>query len=272
MTAVPKVSCLMPTRDRFALFQRSLACYLQQTYPHRELVIASEGDANYQRQLAEAVAALGREDVRCVFVEGSGWNLGKMRNLTIDHARGDLICQWDDDDLHHPQRLERQVEALLREEALACYLTEQLQFFEERNELYWTDWAGGLTPEQHPGTPVVPGTVLCRKTAPARYPEAGPHSACYEDMIFMQQLFAAGPVARHAGEAYLYIYTYHGANIFPFEHHWRIIGPKGVDSTVLRSRRERLQAELDRYGWFRSPVRVCGWDGLAFVYTPASQG
>ncbi|MBY0526904.1 MAG: hypothetical protein K2R98_26155 [Gemmataceae bacterium] len=81
-------------------------------------------------------------------------------------------------------------------------------------------------------------------------------------------IFAAGPVAQHAGEAFLYCYTYHGSNVFPFEHHWRLIVWRAPPAVDLRGRQALLQTELDRAGWFRSAVRICGRDGLAFVYPP----
>ncbi len=31
-----------------------------------------------------------------------------LRHASMDLATGDVLCQWDDDDLHHPQRVARQ--------------------------------------------------------------------------------------------------------------------------------------------------------------------
>src|SRR5262245_1126976 len=97
--SLPNVSCLLPTRHRWLMLQKSIACACWQTYPHKELVIASDGSDGYKPQIAEHGYGLGRHDIRCVFVDGNTWNLGQMRHLTVDHAQGHLLCQWDDDDL-----------------------------------------------------------------------------------------------------------------------------------------------------------------------------
>lgn len=102
MARIPKVSCLLATKDRFELAKRSVTCYCRQTYPAKELVIATEGAPGYKQQLKDLVASLGQEDIRLVLVDGDHWNLGKMRNLTLDQARGDLVCQWDDDEPFSP--------------------------------------------------------------------------------------------------------------------------------------------------------------------------
>jgi glycosyltransferase involved in cell wall biosynthesis len=200
-----------------------------------------------------------------VFVEGGGWNLGRMRNLTIDNASGPVLCQWDDDDLYHPRRVERQVEVLLARRALACFLTAQLQYFYEANELYWTDWdykppRPGLREE------VIPGTVMCLRSAEVRYPEDGPCARSGEDEVFLDQLIASGPVAKLPGEAHLYVYTFHGANVFSLAHHRKIIRGRGRDADFVRSGRALLERELACYDWPRPLVRVCGKDGTAFVY------
>src|SRR5947208_1986853 len=112
MRNLPSVSCLLPTTNRLALCKRSIACYCRQTYPNKELIVVSNGTSEYRRQLATHVRRLRRKDVRCVFLDGGDWNLGRLRNQTLDHARGDILCQWDDDDMYHPLRLECQVQTL----------------------------------------------------------------------------------------------------------------------------------------------------------------
>lgn len=266
MLELPTVSCLMPTLDRLDQLRQSILCFCRQTYPKKELVIASEGTAEYKRRITEHLAGLGRSDIRCVFVDGDGWNLGRMRNLTIEMARGELLCQWDDDDLNHPLRLALQVKALLRRRALSCYLTEQLQYFEERNQLYWVNW--DCEPDLPLRVLVIPGTVLCWRSIAARYPESGPDSERGEDMTFLDQLIAEGPVARLSGHPHLYVYRYHGRNVWSFTHHWNIVHgwARTRSSAFVRARRRRLERELGRFDWGRPEIELHGSDGPAFRY------
>src|SRR4051794_18063628 len=100
-----KISCLMVTLDRPAFFDRSYACYLAQDYRDRELVIVCDGPAWYRRHIREKIE--GRDDVRLVEL-GSRFTLGELRNVSMAFAAGELVAQWDDDDLHHPSRLDLQ--------------------------------------------------------------------------------------------------------------------------------------------------------------------
>src|SRR3954451_24252624 len=143
MSTQPVVSCLMVTRPsahRLPLCRRSIECYLRQSYPATELVIAlDEGAVEDKRALEAHVAALGCPDVRVVRCPGNP-TLGRLRNFAIDQAQGELICVWDDDDIHHPRRLELQVRALLESGGIATFLTEVLHLFAARRELYWTNY------------------------------------------------------------------------------------------------------------------------------------
>ena len=63
------------------------------------------------------------------------------RNISRESARGDIHCQWDDDDLHHPERLERQFDYLLLQAGCeAVCLQETMQFFPRARALYCTNW------------------------------------------------------------------------------------------------------------------------------------
>lgn len=268
-TPRPSITCVMPTTNRFELFQRSLACYCRQTYPERELVVVTNGGAEYFHRVSAYIEGLGRPDIRPIPLDRSGWNLGQMRNLTLAHARGEVVCQWDDDDMYHPRRLETQLRALVRSGARSCFLTEQLQYFEERNELYWVKWDCWPALPRH--QQVAPNTMMCWRSTSARYPESGPLSDRGEDTAFAEQLEAEGPIAMVSRAAYLYVYTYHGGNVFPFEHHWNIVRSwrEALSRAQLSGRRRSLERELRLFDWGRPEVLVCGKDGLAFRYRPA---
>ena len=103
----PLVSCLMVSRgDRPAVAQ-AIACYRAQTYANRELVILCDQPGNLIEPL---LAGLDDPTIRYHFVDRAP--LGTLRNRAVAHARGELLCQWDDDDLCHPRRIDVQVAAL----------------------------------------------------------------------------------------------------------------------------------------------------------------
>ena len=112
----PLVSCLMVTKgDRFTI-KYALACYQAQTHRRRELVVVVDriGAEFVENLLDEA----GIDSAR-VYQGWPGQTLGELRNLAVQHARGDILIQWDDDDLCDPLRIKASVDILTRLPAVA---------------------------------------------------------------------------------------------------------------------------------------------------------
>jgi len=259
--ARPRVSCLTVTRQRLRLLKRAISHYTTQTYAERELVIVAQGDARYRQALLDHVASLGRDDLRVHFFD-DGLNLGQLRNASMELARGELVCQWDDDDAYHSERLRLQIEHLQREQAAACYLTDHLQVFPRERAVHWVDWTTMTGPE-FPRWHLAPGTLLMEKDARFRYPEAGEAAVRGEDSALLHQLFDAVPVAALRDAGHLYLYAYHGRNTYSYEHHaalkWRT-----KPLAFLRAREPELRRALRDFDIPR-PFRVVAGDEVAFV-------
>src|SRR5690606_5146342 len=103
------VSCLMVTGGRAPLAAVAIQCFQAQTWAARELVIVDDAP---DPALAETVRRLGDPAIRHIRLPPEGRTLGELRNLAIDAARGPFVCQWDDDDLYDPLRIEYQMRAL----------------------------------------------------------------------------------------------------------------------------------------------------------------
>lgn len=254
------ISCLMVTRDRLALARRAIRCFGDQTYPERELVVISHGERTYCEALERYVYEQRIERVRVVRAT-TGLTLGGLRNLTLDEATGAVICQWDDDDCSHPDRLTEQSAAMEREHADASFLTDHLQYLEHERLVFWIDWtmSGALTDEWQ----LVPGTVMMRRDERFRYPDTGPYSSRGEDSALVHQLWHTVPVARISGMGHLYLYQYHGRNTFPREHHLHITSCAGSNER-LRAMGDKIREAL-RYYPVPKPMPVFGASGPAFV-------
>jgi glycosyltransferase involved in cell wall biosynthesis len=70
------------------------------------------------------VSRYARADPRIRLVTTGGIGRGRALNRAIAEARADLIANLDADDLSHPERLRRQVEAMAREPQFAIIATE----------------------------------------------------------------------------------------------------------------------------------------------------
>lgn len=105
--STPSVCCICLTADRQKLTERAVRCFLNQTYPYRELLIYDTGAVPF-----DLPAELGDPQgivVRNVHLKGH--SIGALRNEAIDMTKSDLIAHWDSDDWYAPERIERQVEA-----------------------------------------------------------------------------------------------------------------------------------------------------------------
>ena len=230
----------MVTHDRLALAKRSIGCFAHQTYANRELVIVSDGERRIRRGLERFVAEVGLDNVRFVYPEQEGLALGALRNIAMDAAAGEILCQWDDDDCYHPERIRVQVEQMLEQDGRACFLTDHFQFLEEDQALLWVDWTlGGRSGKDQ----LLPGTIVMFKDERFRYPETGPYAQRGEDSALLYQLCENVPVVAAKGLGYLYLYTYHGRNTFDRDHHYRLI------SLAARFRHLKKKEKLSAAQW-----------------------
>jgi glycosyltransferase involved in cell wall biosynthesis len=257
---LPKISCLMVTHDRLALARRAIRCYADQTYPKRELVIVTDGELRYRRALARYVEDLGLETVRFVYPEVDRLSLAQLRNISLDAADGDVICQWDDDDCYLPERLAVQLAHMLDCNARACCLTDHLQLLEADRALVWVDWTlGGRSGEGQ----LLPGTVMAFKDRRFRYPETGPFVNRGEDSVFLDELYRNVVVAPLTGMGHIYLYTFHGRNTFSKEHHYNL-RHFSASRYELDQKAETIRQAMAYYPVPR-PLAVLGNDGVAFV-------
>jgi glycosyltransferase involved in cell wall biosynthesis len=256
----PGVSCLMVTRDRLALARLAMRCFADQTLAQRELVVVCEGARWYRRALRRCAEELELEHFTLVPAT-AGTPLGALRNLSMDAAAGEIVCQWDDDDLFHPTRLAVQLEGMLADGAQACFLTDHLQYLERDRHAFWIDWTlgGRLTDELQ----LFPGTVMMYKDGELRYPQDGPFAHRGEDSVLVSQLFHTRRVARLPGMGHVYLYRYHGANTFDEAHHMQIARCCAPGETI-RPLAARIREALDYYP-IPKPVTVFGAQGPALT-------
>jgi glycosyltransferase involved in cell wall biosynthesis len=171
-----------------------------------------------------------------------------LRNIAVEAAAGEVICQWDDDDLYHPERLRVQFDAMLRGEARACLMSDYLQFFHEEREMFWVDWTNRTTNPRHH---LLPGTLLMYKDARFKYPEVGAQAERGEDDDLIDQMYPVVRIVSLSGAGYLYVYTYHGGNTFSRDHHTRLAIESSSSPERIVSRREPL---VEALGYYRLPM------------------
>lgn len=223
----------MVTRGRPERAIRAIEMFQQQTWAHKDLLVVVDVRSPGAEQLAKHLA--GASDVRLV-VPPALDNYAQLRNLAIAEARGDVICMWDDDDLYHPRRLEVQYTKMVADGAQACFFDTFIHYDETTSKLRWVNfpWGGGH-----------PGTLMCERSAAPHYPD-GPGPERGRDSL-MQADLVARVKATKLLDGYLYVYVYHGGNMWDRAHHShlaaRIVSPRHIVDNFAVT--QQHLAELD---------------------------
>jgi glycosyltransferase involved in cell wall biosynthesis len=260
-TSVPTISCLMVTMarpQRLQPLRRSLAAYCAQTHPRRELIVVhDDGHAADRAAIRRAIDELERDDIRLVTREDQR-SLGALRNISWREAQGEYVCQWDDDDLYHPERLARQLDALTGSEAVATCLQHAMQYFPATRRLYLTNWIAAP-----PGCK--PGTLMSRRAIPIAYPEAGPEARLGEDVVVLNQIRRLGDLHVHPDAPHLYVYVSHTHNVCGDAHHTMIADRLAVSRGLLGRREAALREGLAPFAFGPGDVTVEGSNGTGFT-------
>jgi glycosyltransferase involved in cell wall biosynthesis len=108
--AEPLVSCIMPTRNRRSLVRLAVQLFQDQDYVNRELIVVDDGDD----PIGDLVS---RQPHIRYFRLPDRLSIGAKRNFACQHARGEIIAHWDDDDWYARDRLRYQVAPILAGQA-----------------------------------------------------------------------------------------------------------------------------------------------------------
>jgi len=195
------VSCVCPTFGRVPMLRRAVACFLAQTYAPRELVVVYQ---SHDLATRDYLRGLGEPSIRAVEIAPSPeLGPGALRNLCVEAARGKHVAVWDDDDWCAPTRLAEQVTALTAGGKPGCCLYRVILYDAESRAAYMSmsrAWEQSL--------------VMERAAMPAYSGERRG-----SDAVLVRQLLREDKlVALDRPE--LYVYVYHGGNIWDREH-WR---------------------------------------------------
>ncbi len=99
------MTCLCLTRNRRQWLPKAIDCFINQTYPYRELLIIADG--------ADVADLVPNDDrIRLVHINRPA-EIGEKRNFGCRIAQGAVIAHWDDDDYSAPGRIAHQVGRLL---------------------------------------------------------------------------------------------------------------------------------------------------------------
>lgn len=207
MSSGPLVSCLCVTHQRVELLKRSVSCFLGQSYENRELLIVYE---DHDLETAYFIEKITHPKIVPIMVKTSSkLSLGALRNLSIDRCNGSYFCQWDDDDWFKENRIAYQIKTL-KKTNYNCSILSNWLIYDCRNK---KAYLSGFRPWE--------GSILCKKSLIQN--EMGYLGAKKgEDTYLVKKLVEKGHVISTFYPT-LYIYVYHGANVWDAAHWAHII-------------------------------------------------
>lgn len=204
----PLISCLCITRGRVSLLKRAVGSCMDQDYINKELVIVYESDDLPTKEFLSTVS--GEHIVKIEVPAQPKLTLGELRNLAVSECNGEYFCQWDDDDWSHSKRLSFQMDVVSETNVPACVLF-QLLLFDDTSK-------GAYVSNRRPWE----STLLCKKSLIGEEIEYDGLTRG-EDTSVVTKLFSRSlifPVIMPK----LYLYVYHGNNVWTREHWGKIFG------------------------------------------------
>jgi glycosyltransferase involved in cell wall biosynthesis len=194
------------------LFHKAIKSFIFQSYPEKELVIVS---SHHTDKTLQKVYRQYRDLNLVIYEVPNNCPLGECRNISIDIADGEWVCQWDDDDLSHRDRLKFQLNETVSKKADVSILSSQYHVMPD-GKVYMENRPQG-SQAVHNGWC---GTVLGKKSVLSGiYPK---WDKIEEDTKGLSKLKDIH-VITYKDTFYHYLYTYHGNNTWDEEHNkWMV--------------------------------------------------
>lgn len=215
--SIPKVSVIVPTRNRADFLPQLIRIFDSQTWSNKELLILDDSetvDANI------ADIAKERENIH-YWHTNERESIGGKRNLLCERSSGDLIAHFDDDDHYEPKYLERMVNLLEKEGSDLIKLAGWFCYHRPTQKLgYWD------TTDHKSGHQIFGGTL-----APGLKGEAFSETA-YRSFL--------------TGYGFSFLYKKTAWEETPFE--GRDIGEDSTFTEQLLARSKKVQLVMDQEG------------------------
>ncbi|MBA2748959.1 MAG: glycosyltransferase family 2 protein [Tatlockia sp.] len=107
----PLVSVIIPAYNADAFIERTLKSVLCQTYKNIEVLVIDDGSKDKTFEIVQFIA---QQDSRVVLIQQNNAGVATARNLAIEKSQGDYIAPVDADDIWYAEKIEKQVNCILK--------------------------------------------------------------------------------------------------------------------------------------------------------------
>lgn len=132
----PLVSILIPTYDRPDYLEQALKSALSQTYENIEIVISDNSENDLSEQMVNSYKAMPNgSKIRYI---RNAENMGPIANQQqcLNLAQGEYINYLMDDDLFHPQKIEKMMHYFLNYEGISLVSSQRRVIDEDGHPIY----------------------------------------------------------------------------------------------------------------------------------------
>jgi glycosyltransferase involved in cell wall biosynthesis len=133
----PKISVIMPTKDRKTRIIDAIESVRRQTYPYWELIVVDDHSADGTSAFLHEEFA---HDDRIQIVANDGHGVGDARNAGLRQATGAFIAYLDSDNRWYEDYLELMICAIERDQCDCAYAVQKcyrIPFVEERSSIFY---------------------------------------------------------------------------------------------------------------------------------------
>jgi glycosyltransferase involved in cell wall biosynthesis len=229
-----KISCVCITKSgRTSFLKKSIGYFQSQTYPNTELIIVSQATQEENKQIEQFI--LDSKVKIKLYIVDEQMDIGTMRHTSVLLSQGEIVCQWDDDDVFGKNRLSNQYIKLLSDTnnvgSAYCSL---LYYFKNDRKIFLSNWSKNETIDRK----FHQGTIMFYKDAYDERVYYNPVQAGNsEDWAFAKKIVLEGNIGliNQFGD---FVYVYHGSNTMELGHHktaidWNL---KGDEETLIQNK------------------------------------
>jgi glycosyltransferase involved in cell wall biosynthesis len=211
-----KISCVMVTKRLNDIKTiRSIESFINQSYCNKELIIVSSHQS--KTDINKIYNIINDRIQFLLYKIPNEMPLGTARNISIKLSSGEYICQWDDDDISHKDRLLFQYNWNTKNNVDASLFSAQYHIFENEtpNKIYL---------ENRPKRKNLldcgwPGTIMAKKRV---IEDIYPNIKINEDYEGLQKISNL-KIINYENDLYHFIYSYHGCNTWDLNHNMYMV-------------------------------------------------
>lgn len=156
----PLVSVIIPTLNSEEYIEDSLRSIINQSYDNIEIIVVDDGSVD---STIDIVSKFSKNNEKISLIERNTTGIASARNRGIRESKGDLIANQDADDVSHKNRIEIQVNELIKRDLdiIGCG-TYDIDM--NSNIIYHRNVLESINKNDlKDGFPVIHGTLLMKK-------------------------------------------------------------------------------------------------------------